>query len=296
MSDDRRIGVFDSGVGGLTVARAILDLLPTESLLYIGDTARVPYGPRPLDEVRGYAAQAIEVFRLAGVKLAVIACNTSVSAGIEGAADRSLVPVIGVLDPGAKAAADLAARWSSAGGPRRPRVPKIAVIATEGTVRSGSYPEALRRHGFAGEVIQRACPRFVLMAESGETATSVARQAVAEDLAEVAEANPDILVLGCTHFPHLGEAIAAAIGPRTAIIDPAKATARAVAAFLTDRRQLASGDGAPRSHRFLISGDREAFRRVGETFFGRPIEDLDPVDLERFSPRGDLFGTDRRPS
>jgi glutamate racemase len=265
------IGIFDSGMGGLTVMRALIERLPHERLVYLGDTARLPYGTKSGDTVARYALQAAETLIRRHVKLLVIACNTASAYGLAAVqAAFSNIPVIGVIEPGAEAAANEA--------PEGP----IAVIATEGTVNGGAYLRAIRPRAPQALVLQQACALFVPLAEEGlidgEIAAAVARHYLLPLRAE----KPKCLVLGCTHFPVLKNAIAEIMGEGTVLVDSAATTAAAVETELT-RRNLSSSTaiGAEIAHRYLVTDAPERFARVGEIFLGAPISpgSIELIDL-----------------
>lgn len=271
------IGVFDSGVGGLTVLKALSAELPREHFVYLGDTARLPYGTKSPETVARYALQAAQALLEYGVKCLVIACNTASSVGLPAIRERFVrehiegVPVIGVIEPGAEAACATS------------RSGRIAVIATEGTVRGGAYQEAIMRLRSRASVIAQPTQLFVALAEEGlnqgPIAESVARHYL-QPLFNTSRPNattaPDTLVLGCTHFPMLLSAIRAAIGPNVHIVDSAATTAKSVRELL-DRKGLIrqAGEGASR---FLATDSVERFARIGSLFLERPI-DPDEVEL-----------------
>ena len=268
------VGVFDSGVGGLTVLRALAAALPEEDFLYLGDTARLPYGTKSPASIRRYALQAAGLLRSRGVKCLVVACNTASAVALEDlAAGFAPVPVLGVVEPGAAAAC--AATRSG----------HIAVVATESTVRGGAYQAAIRRCRPDAAVVARACPLFVALAEEGWTEGPVV-EAVAhrylDDLFAAGPAGgPDTLVLGCTHFPVLAAAIRRVVGDGVAIVDSAVTTAAALVAVLGEhglRRPRGSGGGVVG---LLATDSAERFARVGGTFLGRPLAtgDVEVVDL-----------------
>jgi glutamate racemase len=264
----RPIGVFDSGVGGLTVLRALAAALPGEQFLYLGDTARLPYGTKSPATVVRYALQAADELVERGIKCLVVACNTASAAALGAMRDRyALMPVIGVIEPGATAACAAS------------RSGRIAVLATEGTVRGGAYQQAIARLRPAARVSALACPLFVALAEEGWVDGAVVEAAVARYLAPLRAdpaAAPDTLVLGCTHFPVLRAAIAAGIGPGVAIVDSAATTARVTADELA-----ALGLRAPAGESrftFLATDGAERFARVGGTFLARAL-DADEVVL-----------------
>ena len=264
------IGVFDSGVGGLTVLRALRAALPAEDFVYLGDTARLPYGSKSAQTVCRYSLQAAEVLVRRGVKALVVACNTASSVALDALREHHPgLPVIGVLEPGAQAAA--AATRDGA----------VAVIATEGTVRGGAYPRAIEAERPGTRVVQRACPLFVALAEEGWTDGPVA-EAVARRYLEPLFAGPeapDTLLLGCTHFPALLAPIRRAIGERITIVDSAQTTARATAEGLAKLR-LARPGGIGRLQLLATDGP-ERFARVGAVFAGEAVaaEDVELVDL-----------------
>ena len=257
----RPIGVFDSGVGGLTVLRALAAALLGEQFLYLGDTARLPYGTRSSTTVVRYALQAADELVERGIKCLVVACNTASAAALGAMRDRYAgMPVIGVIEPGAAAACA-----ASPSG-------RIAVLATEGTVRGGAYQQAIARLRPAARVTALACPLFVALAEEGWVDGAVVEATVARYLAPLRAdpaAAPDTLVLGCTHFPVLRAAIAAGIGPGVAIVDSAATTARVTAAQLAALRLRAPAGES--GFTFLATDGAERFARVGGTFLARPL-------------------------
>jgi len=239
------IGIFDSGEGGLTVARVLDRLLPGEDLVYACDTARFPYGPRPLGEVRQFLLQFLEFFALQQCRLVVIACNTATAAASDLLVDGGWpVPLIGVVGPGARAAA-----LESKSG-------KIGVAATEGTCQSGIYPRLINEERSDAIVLQRACPILVIRAEEGIITGPKVRAEVIEALAPLLAGGVDTLVLGCTHFPHMRELIADVVGPRVTLIDPAVATGQMVANMLLVPGREDSGRGVRSFH---TTGDPRRF-------------------------------------
>lgn len=272
MNESLPIGVFDSGIGGLTVLRALAARLPGEDFLYLGDTARLPYGTKTAATVERYAMQAVEALLRRGVKAVVVACNTASSAALPAlAAAHPSLPIIGVIEPGAAAA--VAATRSG----------RIAVIATEGTVRGGAYQREILKLRPDAQVSAVAATLFVALAEEGWTTGEVAEVAAGRYLGPLfqqAATAPDVLVLGCTHFPPLVGAIRAAVGDAVRIVDSAATTAEALAALIEARR-LASGHTAG-SCRFLVTDGEERFARVGPVFLGTAIrpEAIERVDLQ----------------
>lgn len=271
MNADAPIGVFDSGIGGLTVLRAIQALLPHERVVYLGDTARLPYGAKSPETVTRYAAQATRALMRYDVKMVVIACNTASAVAlpvVRAALDP--VPVIGVVEPGARAA--VAA--SSSG--------RIGVLATEGTVRGGAYARAIHALKPAAHVAQVACPLFVALAEEGWTEGEVPRLAAERYVQPlVSREGVDTLVLGCTHFPLLAAAISAAAGPSVTLVDSAETTALEVRSALSSRGLLRAG--AAGGVKFLATDAPERFARVGAAFLGQGIDPA-AVDLIDLSP------------
>ncbi|HUJ26562.1 MAG TPA: glutamate racemase [Myxococcales bacterium] len=266
MRSDAPIGVFDSGVGGLTVLRTLLQRLPDEHTVYLGDTARVPYGTRSAEVVTRYALISARHLTGHGIKMLVVACNT-VSAHSLPALQKALpIPVVGVIEPGAQAAA------------ARNRGGSIAVLATPGTVASGAYQAALRRLAPMATVVARACPLFVPLAEEGWTEGDVPRLVAERYLGDLRRMGVDTAVLGCTHYPLLYRPIAEALGRDVAIVDSAEATADAVRDLL-DKHDLRRAAAGPARHRTLCTDLPDRFRAVAERFLGRPVENVELVDL-----------------
>jgi glutamate racemase len=269
---DAPIGIFDSGIGGLTVMRALMARLPDEEFLYLGDTARLPYGTKSGDTVTRYAVQAAAALMQRNVKMLVVACNTASAVALP-AMEKMFapVPVVGVIAPGAQAAV--------AAAPDGP----IAIIATEGTVKGGAYVRAIAALGRNVPVIQQACPLFVSIAEEGlvegEIAEAIAHRYLDPLLAAVPK--PKALVLGCTHFPALKQTIAKIAGPDIRLVDSAETTAKAIEKILRDKN-IARASGAKPSHTFLATDAPDRFARVGEIFLGTPIDPgrVELVDIQ----------------
>ena len=274
------VGVFDSGVGGLTVLRALHERLPHEDFVYLGDTARLPYGTKSAGSIRQYSLQAAGRLRAHDVKCLVVACNTASAVALDVlTAEFAPVPVVGVLEPGAAAAC------------RATRRGRIAVLATESTVRGGAYQAAIVRRLPQAVVTARACPLFVALAEEGWVDGPVVDGVIHRYLdgvfADGDEAlRPDTLLLGCTHFPVLAPALARAFGPGVAIVDSAATTAAALEATLADRGLARVPDGAPGRITLLATDGPERFARVGGLFLGRPLvaADVEIVDLAPAAP------------
>jgi glutamate racemase len=260
------IGIFDSGIGGLTVARALYERLPHESTIYFGDTARVPYGPKSPDTVRRYSLEILHWLLGQGVKAVVIACNTSTAHALETLQAESPVPVIGVIDPGARAAV------------ATPHQGPIGVIGTAGTITSLAYARAIQKAKPGAAVEQRACPLFVPLVEEGWFEHPAAALIAQEYLDPLKQAGVDVLVLGCTHYPLLKPLLQRIMGNDTRLIDSGEETAAAVAEALRTAGLDAPSDGTP-YHRFVVSDDEARFRQVGARFIGERLAKAEVVPL-----------------
>jgi glutamate racemase len=258
MSDQRPIGIFDSGVGGLTVLKAIRERLPFESTIYVADLLHFPYGPRYQDEVRGFAIDIIRYLETRDVKLVVIACNTATAAALNHARELFEVPIVGVISPGAQAAVDTT------------KNNRIGVISTEGTMRSQEYLHAIKEIDPMVGVYQKACPELVDIVESGQADSKRAEQVLQRDLADIVQLGADTLVLGCTHYPLLKPAIARVYPGAFELIDSATTTADKVERHL-DHSRLRGGDGEP-THEVLVTGVPAHFDEVAANLFGEAIE------------------------
>ncbi len=262
------IGVFDSGLGGLSVAAQILKRTPNERIAYFADNAHVPYGERPLEEIRGFALGITGFLIEKGAKAVVMACNMSSAVALDAAREAFPgVPILGVIEPGAKAALEKVAgsRLQVTGG-----CPSIGVLATTGTVKSEAYVRAVERLDSSARVVQQACPRFVPLVESGRADSEEAEAAARTYVEPLRRAGCGAIVLGCTHYPFLRKAISAAAGPSVVIIDPAEETAQLLRNTLVERG-IAS-DRLDGEHEFYASGDTEGFAELGSTFLGMPID------------------------
>lgn len=260
--DPRPIGVFDSGLGGLTVARAIMDRLPDEELIYFGDTARVPYGPKSPDTVRRYSREIATFLHDEGAKAIVIACNTATAHALSALRAELPVPVLGVIQPGARAAVGAAPSG------------RVGVIGTAGTIRSGAYERAIRELAPAAEIVSHACPLFVPLVEEGWTTHEAAHVVAREYLGPFAGGRVEALVLGCTHYPQLAPVIADVLGPAVRLVDSAVETAEELARVLETGRLRAERRSEPH-HRFIASDDPRQFLRLGERFLSRAIENVE---------------------
>jgi glutamate racemase len=260
------IGIFDSGVGGLTVARAILDQLPNESTIYIGDTARGPYGPRPLAEVREFALETLDFLVEQGVKAIVIACNTASAAMLRDARERYKVPVIEVIQPAVRRA--VAATRSG----------QIGVIGTRATVDSKAYLDA-----FAAapqlQITSIPCPLFVEFVERGETSGPEITKIARDYLAPVMEAKVDTLVLGCTHYPLLTGVISYVMGEGVTLVSSAEETAKDLYRTLVENNLLRDARGGAPTHKFLATGDAKAFESLARRFLGPEVTHVEHQDL-----------------
>jgi glutamate racemase len=260
------IGIFDSGVGGLTVFRALSRRLPNESLIYLGDTARIPYGTRSVETVQRYAFEDAAFIGSKNVKLIVIACNTASALAADDLQSRSSVPVIGVIKPGARRAAA-----STRNG-------RIGVIATEATVSSGAYERGIRELKPAVEVFSNACPLFVPLAEEGWLSHSVTRQVAEEYLAELRSMQVDTLVLGCTHYPILRPVIEQVMGDFVTYVDSGEAVSDEVASLL-EANGMARETRDGRTEEFYVTDSAARFRRVAELFLGRAVDSVSTISL-----------------
>jgi glutamate racemase len=269
------IGIFDSGVGGLTVYRALHERLPNERFVYLGDTARVPYGTKSLATVERYAVENSRFLEAHGIKLLVVACNTASALALPAIRRAVTVPVIGVIEPGARAAVEVAC------GDR------IGVIATEATVQSHAYAEAIAAMGCDTEVIERACPLFVALAEEGWANTDVSRNVAQDYLSEFRQTSIGALVLGCTHYPILRDVISETVGPSVNLIDSGAATAHDVEALL--EKSDAKHDETPGLYQerrlcddldhFYVTDAAERFAKVAERFLGSAPSILEAVEI-----------------
>ena len=250
----RAIGMFDSGVGGLTVARAVIDLLPHEDLIYFGDTAHLPYGPRPPEEIKKFALEIMDALVAEDVKLLVIACNAASSTALEEARARYPVPVVSVIERGVRAAA--AATRSG----------RIGLIGTVATIGSGAYDRAMAAVSPDVQLFSRACPRFVDFVERGDTTSTELLRAAQAYLSPLLDAGVDTLILGCTHYPLLSGVIQYVMGEEVVLVSSAEVTAKEVYAQLR-QRDILREVGHPGSHRFVASS-RGYFSELGKRFLG----------------------------
>ena len=269
------IGIFDSGVGGLTVYRALHERLPNERFVYLGDTARVPYGTKSLATVERYAVENSRFLEAHGIKLLVVACNTASALAVPAIRKAVQVPVIGVIEPGSRAAVEVAGAAN------------IGVIATEATVNSGAYAQAIAALGASGKVLERACPLFVPLAEEGWADSDVARMVARDYLSDFSKTSIAALVLGCTHYPILRDVISETIGRETTLIDSGAATAADVEALL-EKLSLRHDEpfGLYQERRlcddldhFYVTDAAERFAKVAERFLGSAPSILEAVEI-----------------
>lgn len=255
----RAIGILDSGVGGLTVFKELSRLLPHEKLIYFGDTARMPYGPRPDEEVRRFALQIIEFLQEQEIKIVVVACNTATAAGLSHYRRGRDIPVVGVIEPGVRAALERTAQG------------RIGVIGTAGTIRSSSYEKALRVARPDLQIIARACPLFVLLVENDLVESPEAEKVAQEYLEPFSRAAIDTLILGCTHYPLMAGLIQKTVGPGVTLVNSAAEIAREVEEILTARQLHNPLRCSDPGYRFFVSGSPGVFEEVASRMLRRPV-------------------------
>jgi glutamate racemase len=274
---DLPIGIFDSGVGGLTVYRALHERLPGERFVYLGDTARVPYGTKSLATIERYGIENARFLAAHGIKLLVVACNTASALALPAISRAAGLPVLGVIEPGARRAV------------RASTARRIGVIATEATVQSGAYARAIRHLAPEAEVIERACPLFVPLAEEGWAESDVARAVAAHYLADLSGGRVDTLVLGCTHYPILRRVIEETVGRGVQLIDSGEAVAESVASLLEEEGLVRAGGHPAESARerrlcddldhFYVTDAAARFAQVAERFLGTAPSVLEAVEV-----------------
>ena len=267
MPDDRPIGMFDSGFGGLTVARAVMDLLPDEHLVYLGDTGRYPYGPRPQPEVKDFALEiAHTLVDRFDVKTVVVACNTAAAAALDALTESLPVPVIGVIEPGVRAL--IAAT----------RNRRVGVIGTVGTIGSGAYQRAVEATNAQVDLTCAACPGFVEFVERGETTGDQVTVLAERLLAPVCEADVDALLLGCTHYPYLARTISDVMGRNVVLVSSADETAFEVQVVLDATGLARKGGCGGATHRFVSSGDVAWFEEIGRRLLGPELDHAEAIE------------------
>ncbi|MHB1224458.1 MAG: glutamate racemase [Gemmatimonadaceae bacterium] len=264
---DAPVGVFDSGIGGLTVVSELMRQLPRERIVYVGDTARVPYGPKSPETILRYSREIAAFLIGQGVKAVVIACNTATAHALDALRAELEVPVVGVVGPGARAAV----ATTTTG--------RIGVVGTAGTVRSGAYERAIRALRSDAVIFSHACPLFVPLVEEGWTEHVVARLVAEDYLRPLVDARIDTLVMGCTHYPLLKTLLGDVLGPTVCLIDSAQETAAEVARTLRESGLDAHG-ALPPVHRFLATDDAGQMLRLGQRFLGRAIDHVETLALD----------------
>lgn len=261
----RPIGIFDSGVGGLTVYREVRRQMPSESTLYLGDTARIPYGTKSPSTVRRYALENSAFLRRQGIKMLIVACNTASALALPALEAAMDIPVIGVIRPGAARAVNTT------------RNKRVGVIGTPATVQSGAYTRAIHEIDDSVEVYSKACPLFVPLAEEGEVDSDIARAVARKYLIDLKDQKIDTLVLGCTHYPILRHVIAETMGPDVTLVDSAESVAISATEILGPRTE--SVPVAGRSSRFYVTDSASRFQAVAELFLGKTVEHLEAVEV-----------------
>ena len=264
---ERPVGVFDSGVGGLTVVSQLFRSLPQEDIIYFGDTAHLPYGSKSKEAVTRYSLNIANFLKAQKVKIIVVACNTASSFALSSLKEKIDLPIIGVIEPGAQAAIDTTRNF------------KIGIIGTEGTIKSGAFEEALRRMDRNVKVFSRKCPLFVHLIEEGWQDKPVTLQIAEEYLSPLKDKGIDTLILGCTHYPLLKGHLSRIMGQEVSLIDTAEATAKAVKRTLEEKNLLRKGNRKA-VYKFFVSDDPEEFRRLGRRFLGKSIDKAERVNLE----------------
>ena len=264
------IGMFDSGIGGLTVLHECLVALPAEDFVYVGDTARFPYGPRSRAELELFGDQIARFLDRAGVKLIVIACYSATAAALPRLQERFATPIVGVVMPGARAAVQTS------------RYRRIGVLATEATVASESYVQAIHGLGAGAEVLQQACPGLAEFIQAGDVASREVADAVREYAAPLKEKRPDVVIMGCTHYPLIAPLLQRQLGRDVTLVNPAAEVAREVEAIL-DRQGIARREDREGVYRFSCTGDVESFRTVGARFLQMPLDEVSHVSLDELA-------------
>ncbi len=260
------IGIIDSGVGGLTVAKEVMRQLPFEEIIYLGDTARCPYGPRPSEEVQLFTWQMTHFLLRKNIKMLVIACNTATAAVLDQIRSELSIPVIGVINPGARAAI------------KHTKNNRVGIIGTIGTVKSNAYEKALKSLNKHIQVKSLACPKFVPLVESGEYSGPVAKKIVAETLMPLKSKGLDTLILGCTHYPLLEPLIKNVMGPSVSVISSGEETAREVSTILAYKGMLNNSEIEPK-HEFYTTGSSTIFAEIASNWLERPIETVETIKL-----------------
>ena len=262
----RPIGIFDSGIGGLTVAKAVFNILPNEEVIYLGDTARLPYGTKSKETVILYSIECLKFLLSKKVKMVVVACNTASSVAVNFLSKITKVPVIGVITPGSKAAAEYTKKG------------RVGVIGTYGTIKSKSYNKELRKFSKNLDISSRSCSLFVQLAEDGWTDNRIAYLTAQEYLKDLRKSKIDTLILGCTHYPILKKTIAKVMGNNVKLIDSGEETAKVVKTILEDRNLL-SKRNKKGNHKFFVTDFPNNFKSISERFLGKKINKVKKVKL-----------------
>ncbi|MFS0636321.1 glutamate racemase [Mesobacillus foraminis] len=262
----RPIGIIDSGVGGLTVAKEVMRQLPHEHIIYLGDTARCPYGPRSAEEVRRFTWEITRFLLNKEIKMLVIACNTATAVALEEISAALPIPVLGVIHPGARTAIKVTSNYH------------IGVIGTEGTIKSAAYEHALKSINRQTDVQSLACPKFVPLVESGEYDGPVAKKVVADTLQPFKDKELDTLILGCTHYPLLEPLIKRFMGEEVKVISSGEETAREVSTILHHNKMLNGGEEAP-VHEYFTTGSKKIFSAIASQWLGKTITNVQTIKL-----------------
>ncbi len=268
LNSAQAIGVFDSGLGGISVVRAIIDLLPNEHLIYFGDTARVPYGSKSEETVIRFAHQISSFLREKQVKMIVVACNTASAVALESLQQSFRIPIVGVIQPGSEAAI------------KSSKHKRIGVIGTASTIRSGAYRAAIQTLDPEMEVTAKPCPLLVPLVEENWPHDDVITQVLEKYLAPFREQKPDSLILGCTHYPYLKSIIQTVVGPEVYLVDSGEETASRVKQMLKKLNLLNLQHDDPGRHKFYVSDFPQKFEETAARFLGRPLDNLFKVELE----------------
>jgi glutamate racemase len=276
----RPIGMFDSGIGGLTVLHECLVAMPAEDFVYVGDTARFPYGSKSQDELRLFARQIATFLDATAVKLLVVACYSATAAALPALQEQFSTPIVGVVMPGARAAVQTS------------RYRRIGVLATEATVASGSYVRAVGTLDGGAEVIQQACPGLAAFIQDGDVASHEIVAAVRRFTAPLKERRPDVVIMGCTHYPLIAPMLQRHLGRDVTLVNPSAEIAREVAELLL-RQGIENDAEREGAYRFFCTGEVDAFRSVGARFLQMPLDDVEQIGLERLTA---LVGHDHPPS
>ena len=266
MSDTRPIGVFDSGIGGLTVAKELIKSLPGEDIIYLGDTARVPYGSKSERTVIAYSQSNAEFLISKGIKLLVVACNTASSVSIPSLRSKYDIPVIGVIEPGAKKAVSVT------------KTGKVGVIGTPSTINSSAYTKAIHNLNPEAEVFTKACPLFVPLADEGRTDGEIVERIAEDYLSEIKKSGIDVLVLGCTHYPLLKNTLQKVMGENITLVDSAEETASQIRSVLANLNLL-NGNNSKSEREFYLTDVSDTFISVAGRFLGEKIDKIEMVDI-----------------